>query len=133
MENLTLREALQAGLYNATLENVEEVDTKFGAALKFIYRTDDGGEASELVNKSYSPKSKLGKRVLEMTGHLPPNIYPPNLVGSTVTITLVDGENEGDFCKIVAVKRRAQSVQPAGNVITAPPAEGVQPQAGALY
>jgi len=108
---MKLKKTLDAGIYNATIANIEEMETKFGPAFKFIYITDDDQEASELVNKSYTKKTKFGKRVKEILRDLPDEINHNRLVGAKVIIELEESD-ETDFCKVVSVRRQPQNVQP---------------------
>ena len=100
---MKLEKGLTPGKYTATITRFEEIESKFGPALKLIYETADGQEASELVNCKYSPKTKLGKRVEEILGSTPEEIDLTMLLGKTVEITLVEKE-DSDFCKISKVK-----------------------------
>lgn len=114
MQELTLKETMEPGIYNATIEKIEEVNTKFGDALRIIYATDDGLEASELVNRNYSKKSKLGERAWAILKDMPKKLDVNQFIGAKVVIELED-RPDSDFCKVVSVKRQAGS-QP-----TAPP------------
>ncbi len=99
---MTLEKGLEPGRYHGTLVRFEEVESKFGRTLKFIYEADDGQEISELINVKYSPKSKLGKRVEELLGSLPEELDMEALMGKSVELTLVE-QDESDFCKVQKV------------------------------
>lgn len=111
MTTIKLKKTLDPGTYHATIASIEETETKFGPAFKFIYITDDDQEASELVNKTYTKKTKFGKRVKEILRDMPDEVNLNRLVGAKVTIELEEND-DSDFCKIVSVKRQPQPVQP---------------------
>ncbi len=101
---MKLQKTLDAGIYEAQLSRIEEVDSKFGAALKFIYITDSDDEVSELVNPKYSAKSKLGKRAFELLGgELPEELELDDMIGKRARITLID-QDGSDFAKVQSVK-----------------------------
>ena len=114
MTILKLKKSLEAGVYNAKIDRIEEMNTKYGDAFKIIYATEDGQEASELVNMSYTKKSKLGERAWGILKDIPMNLDITQFIGAKVVIELEDRPGS-DFCKVVSVKRQAGS-QP-----TAPP------------
>ena len=107
---MKLEKGLEPGKYTGTLVRFEEIESKFGPALKFIYETDDDQEASELINMKYSTKSKLGKRVQELLGELPEDLDLSLLIGKRVELTLIE-QDESDFCKVQKVKKEDGPVE----------------------
>ncbi len=101
---LKLQKGLEPGIYEATLTRFEEVDSKYGEALKFIYLDDEDMEISELLNAKYSAKTKLGKRVSELLGELPEELDMSDLVGKRCRITLIE-QPDSEFTKVSSVKR----------------------------
>jgi len=117
MTTLKLKKTLNPGKYNATIESIEEKETKFGPTFKFVYATDDGQEASELVNMSYTKKTKLGKRVWEILREMPEELNINRLIGARVLIELEEAP-DSDFCKVISVKRQQETVQAASQAVS---------------
>ncbi len=101
---MKLEKGIEPGTYEATLTRFEEMESKYGAAFKFIYVSDNDEEISELVNQKYSAKTKLGKRVSELLGELPEELDLSDLVGKRCRITLIE-QPDSEFTKVSSVKR----------------------------
>src|SRR5215475_14061280 len=85
-----------AGMYRCRLEEVANIETQFGPALKFNWQVVDGDETGEklsaLANKKLLPKSKLA---LWAKAHLGISAFPEGfilkvntLIGKEVFITV---------------------------------------------
>lgn len=70
--------------------------------MSFSYRTEDGPVLTEFANPVYSPKSKLGKRVKAILGHMPEVVYAEELIGKKVKVTAEERE-DSEYLRIVEV------------------------------
>ena len=101
---IALAKSIEPGTYKAKLTHYEETNSRFGPCLKFFYKLAGGGEMNELINLRYSSSSKLGQRVLQMTGSLPAEVDLDALIGKVVILELVQQEDKPEYCRIADVK-----------------------------
>ena len=99
---LRLKKMLEPGVYLGRFVRYEEVDTRFGEALKFVYELETGQEVTELVNQSYSARSKLGRRVKTLLGSMPEELRLADMIGKPVRLNLVEQDNS-DYLKVDSV------------------------------
>ena len=102
---IQLEKNLTPGQYEAEVVRFEEMDSKYGTALKIIYETSDGQEINELMRMKYSSKTKLGKRVQEILGDMPEQLDLNELIGKRVIVTLIENEKNPDFPKVSSVQQ----------------------------
>ena len=104
--------AVPAGVYQATYEGGEDLETDFGTAYKLKFKVVggefDGKETSRLVNpESTSPKSNVVKFFAGLAGKDPEAgiaIDDEDFVGNLYEI-LVENHKEG-FTKVASIIRR---------------------------
>ena len=124
---IALAKSIEPGTYKAKLTHYEETNSRFGPCLKFFYKLAGGGEVNELINLRYSSSSKLGQRVMQMTGSLPAEVDLDALIGKVVILELVRQEDKPEYCRIADVKPVTASTgsqqQAPAPAAPAPPAE----------
>jgi hypothetical protein len=127
---------LEAGIYHAKLESIDNLETKFGEALRFNWRViggdSDGETFTGLANKKLMPKSKLATWA---KAHLALNAFPEgfvlqlsSLIGKEVHATLATEartDGSGDRNTIAAIspykaatKKAKPTAKPEGNGFT---------------
>ncbi len=99
---MKLQTGITPGTYQGRLIRIEEMESRFGPCLKFVYSTVSG-DCSELLNSRYTKKSKLGQRVYDLLQEMPSELDINALIGIPVILELVQ-KPDSEFCKVESVR-----------------------------
>ena len=126
--NRTEYEPIEPGVYNVTIEDIEQVDGQYGEQLQWTFRVDADHTLRAWSSFKLSSGSKLGKWCVALLGAVPDQLEATDLVGQACAVMVsleahADGSEFNKVTSVMAPRKPKPKPEPVGE---AEPADAME-------